>query len=180
MAIYGLTVRDRSDYGQFFVDEREPVERNGDTIYCAIWTVYSSYGVYGHCWSSMGAPFAKFIQDINQDYLLGKIADMVPCGEKACRSVRDRIRQARKDGYITKEIARDALDAVKEIEDLGDDQGAAGALYASVPISKVNIEWCDVEARVWHPQAVGFSTRIWPKFVDAMKERIPAAMEGAT
>lgn len=172
MKISHHTVRDKHrDWGEFFVAEREPVANESGRIqYTATWTCYSSFGTFGHHWYSMGEPFAKFIQDVDCGYLLSKIARRVTNGDKACDEIARLIREARREKRITAEVARVAMDDVKSIKDEGaDGTVTCHRLYESVPISRVQIEWCDLSTQEWERSAVMFAERIWPEFVKVMK-----------
>lgn len=164
-----ITVRDRSDYGMFFVKEHDPVEQSGRINYSAVWTCYSSYGVYGHFWSCMGEPLALFIQDVSTDYLLSKVATRITSAERTLKSIRYAIRSNRKQGAIDKETAQAGLDACKAIEREYGDESICTMLYENAALSRCKIEWCDLSTQEFHPQAVGFANRIWPLFVAEMK-----------
>lgn len=170
-----IIVRDGMDYGEFFVAEREPQtnESRNYTSYSATWCCYSSYGVYGHHWSSMGSPFAEFIQGMGADYLLSKIGRKEADPDRVLKEVRRLIREARRENRITKDEAAEAYAECRRIEDETTGAFVLAMLYDSVEISRVGIEWCDMSTTSYDPQCLGFVRRIWPKFVEALKEHIP-------
>jgi len=174
MNVTHLIVRDdRHEWGEFFVAERDPVTDSGGRLrYSATWTCYSSFGTFGHYWHSMGSRFGEFIQDVEVDYLLGKIANRVPSDEKAIAGVRREIIQRRRYQSIDKEVARDAWNRVDAI---AQDEFVMAALWNDEDISKVGIEWCELTTTDWDSQAVGFAKKIWPVFVKEMAKRLECA-----
>ncbi len=161
-----LIVRDKGEWGEFFVAEREPTPRdNGSLSYSASWTCLSSFGVYGHHWSCMGRPFVEFIQDISADYLLGKIGRKELCDEKMVKEIKRLIGEGRKEKRYPTEIARAALESVKSLASEFDGQALAAMLYRDVALSRVRIEWCDISTQEYDGQCRGFAAKIWPLFV---------------
>lgn len=166
-------VRWKSDWGEFFVAEREPVVENGHTRYTATWTCYSSYGTFGHHWYSMGESFAKFIQDVEQGYLLSKISTRVANEKKTFQSIKRAILENRREKRITKEVARDAMEAVRGIENEGHGAEASAVLiYHDHDIGKAEIEWSDLSTMEHPTQSILFAERIWPEFVKEMAAEI--------
>lgn len=167
------------EWGRFFWHESDPrLRRDGSMEYGATWTAYSSFGVFGHYWGSMGEPFAEFIDGIESDYLLSKIARMETNADKTFAEVKRLIRQRRRDGRITKEEARDAIDDVLAIEANGDHaEVACNDLYQSPAISRCRIEWCDLSTREPEQQAVVFVKKLWPLFVKAVREKSMDAVQ---
>lgn len=166
-----LIVRDdRHEWGEFFVAERDPEPRtSGGLRYTATWTCYSSFGVFGHHWYDMGAPFAEFIRGMDAGYLIGKIGRRVFSEEKAVRAVRNEIVGARVRKAITKEAARDAFDAVEQIEQNYSGEAVATMLYEDADIGHVHIEWSELESMEWDRSTVLFAEKIWPRFVEAIQ-----------
>lgn len=169
-----IMVRDGSEWARFFYHEAPPLTmRDNSRSYSATWCCVSSFGVFGHCWSSMGQPFAEFIQDIETDYLLRKIGRKVTVSEKAFSEVRRLILQCRREDRITKDEARAAMDDIATIEcEGGHPEVALNELYWSVPISRVGIEWCDLTTQDWDTDSVLFAKKLWPLFVQAVQRRV--------
>lgn len=165
-----ISIRDRHDYAEFFVDEKEPVKRSDGSIeWAALWCCYSSFGVFGYYWSGMGEPFAEFIAGIDAGYLLGKIAKKEFDDDTCLKSVRGAIVEARRDRRrtVTKEIAREAWDAVESISEGYSGESLATVLYECGELSILEYEWTEMTNQAWDRQAVAFVERMWPKFVAA-------------
>lgn len=171
-------IRKNHEWARFFVHESPPMTMRDNTqSYSATWCCLSSFGVFGHTWSSMGEPFVDFIQGVSADYLLSKIARKVPDAEKTCAEIRRLVLQARLDDRITKQEAKAAWDDIASAEEEGNHPEVVfHELYWSVAISKVGIEWCDLSTQVWDSQAVRFVELLWPEFVKFVTERpaVPA------
>ena len=162
-------VRDSGEYGEFFVNEREPVtSASGYTSYSATWVCYSSFGVFGHHWSSMGEPFAEFIRDVDSHYLLGKISSEVLDERKMVAGVRKAIIERRRQKAISADVAREALDTLTSLSEEHSGDVLAHEIYMSTEISKTGVDLCEVPTREYPRQAVEFVRRLWPKFVAAV------------
>lgn len=169
--ITNLCVRDDlGEYGEFFVRESPVTQREGGGLNAsATWACYSSFGNYAHHWSSMGEPFGEFIKGVREDYLLSKIARKEPCPDKLLESVlyslNNSLERAKEKGQPTG-VIRDAIREAKKLHSECDFDAALPMLfYESVKLSKVHIEWCDIETQVYPQQAVMFCRRLWPLFV---------------
>lgn len=162
------------EWGEFFVAERSPRYRQRDGVgywtYAATFCCYSSFGTYGHHWSHMGEPFHEFVQHLDEDYLLSKIAHKENSPEKLVRNVRDRIKMARHDRGLSKEDARAAWDAVYEIESEYGGEAIGVMLYENHDIHKAGIEWCDIGGQEWPIEASQFVRKLWPLFAAEYKK----------
>jgi hypothetical protein len=169
-------IRENGEYGTFFVEAGEGKTSDGRPRFFATWCCVSSYGVFGHYWSHMGEPFAAFIADIEQDYLLGKICTMVPSAEKGIEAVRSEILQNRRAENISRDVARDAWEAVQEVEDDGlSGEWALKSLFDSDAIQAAEVDWCDISSQDWPNDALQFARKLWPGFVKAVGERAAVA-----
>jgi hypothetical protein len=171
-----IIVRDDHEWGEFFVRESQSERSDGKTRYSATWCCYSSYGVFGHHWYDMGEPFAKFIQDVDTHYLLGKIARKVQSDKVTVASVKRRILEARKSKDVTRDEARDALDELESVAAEHSGEVLCHELYHSSLISECMGDWCDIESQEWEPAALHFAKKLWPKFVIELAKQ--AASEG--
>lgn len=162
-----LSVSVNGEWGEFFVAEREPfVHSDGRVRHSATWVCHSSYGTFGHHWYDMGQPFAEFIADINPNYLLSKIGRRVTDEAKVYKEVRRLIREARKSKEITTEQAREAMDAVQEIEDdCPSPEAACHLLHASPEVNCFHIEWCDMSTQDYDTSSKMFVKKIWTEFL---------------
>lgn len=173
--VYTLTVRDGMDWAEFFVNERERLtDGSGHARYSATWVCYSSFGVFGHYWHATGSPFADFVQRVDTDYLLSKIGKKQTDQETVIASVKRAILQSRRYGCCTREEAREAMWEVKHIADTceGGPEVLAYQLWESCEISKCEIEWCDITTKTYEPGCVEFAQRMWPKFVEQLKQGV--------
>lgn len=171
-------VCENGEYGTFFVESGEGKTSDDRPRFFATWCCVSSYGVFGHYWSHMGEPFAQFIQDIEPDYLLGKIARRETDAQKTIAAVRRQIIENRKDGSVTKDDAREAMEALREIEDEGWDGGwTTKALWDSHEISKaLHSDYMELTRQEWANDAKQFVKKLWPAFVKAVGERAAASV----
>ena len=157
-----IIVRNGSDYGEFFWRESILKNEDGTPRHAATWTVVSSFGTYGFHWSHMGRPFAAFIADIGDDYLLSKIAREVFDDRKFIKWMNREIFTAR----CTKEQKAEATDDFRRLRMDYSGEALATLCHDSAPISHCQPEWSDCSSRSYDPQAVGFAKNIWPKFVE--------------
>ena len=169
-----ISVRDGHEYGEFFVCEQQPFKREtGGWQASATWTCYSSYGTFGHYWSSMGEPFGEFIKGIEEDYLVGKIGTKRLDVQKMVKGIRQLIRERRKAKAIDREQAREALDALDALVSEHDGDVLCHEIYMCPEICSTGIDLCDVETQSWDGQALHFVRRLWPKFVEAFNAQAP-------
>lgn len=172
-----VEVRKNGEWGTFFVRESDVLPRDGGGFnVSAEWCCNSSFGVFGHYWSSMGKPFGEFVSKINNDYLLGKIGKQVTDSRKVVRELRRLVIEHRKEQTITKDEAREALDDIEELAAYDDGDVLCHKLYESGPLSKCHIEWCDIESKTWDCQSLGFVKQLWPEFVRKFCERVQAEL----
>jgi hypothetical protein len=166
-----LQVRDNHEYGTFFVEESGVVPRkDGKGVQAsATWTCYSSFGTFGHHWSSMGSCFSDFIKDVDSHYLLGKISSKHSCARKACDSIREQIKEKLSSGSVTNEQAEAANDAIDDCEAEGSGDVCIHLLYMNEVLNDISIDYDSVEMEEWDKQAVEFVKRLWPKFVEAFR-----------
>ncbi len=174
-----IDVRHKGEWGTFFVREWPVIPREDGKGFnaSAEWVCNSTFGVYGHYWSSMGGPFADFIGDISTDYLLSKIGREITDSDKAAKELRRLVLEQRRERSITKDVARDALDDIEAI--LSDYSGDAACheFYQSDALSKCHIEWCDLSCKEWCGQSLGFARTLWPEFVKQFCARSVLAPE---
>lgn len=164
-----ITVKHEHEYGEFFVSEREPQPRSdGHLRYSATWVCYSSFGTYGHHWSDMGSPFSEFICQVDEHYLLGKIASKHTSPSKTLVSVREELARLLSDGECTEEAYTEAAEAVETIEAEDSGEFLIAHLYECSELSECGFDWHDIETQEFDPQAVGFAKKLWPKFVEAV------------
>lgn len=172
MAPIYLPIRVDHEWGEFFVREADPVTRIRDgktyTTYSATWCCNSSFGVFGHHWSSMGEPFAKFIQDVDTHYLLGKISRTEVDADLMMKSVKSEIQSLRKSKRIDATKARGAISKLKELADECSDGGLGDAIYRSSEIGSLPIEWTDLSTTDYPVSAKMFVKKLWPAFVKQM------------
>lgn len=167
----GYFVRVGHEWTEFFVREFAPAEREGHTNYAATWACNSSYGVFGHHWSSMGRPFAKFAAEIDEDYLLGKISKTEPDAEVTVASVRRKILTIRRNKDCTKQEAADAWQAVENLDSEYGNNEIFLKLREDADIGAVldNSDW-DFATTAYPLNAVSFVKKLWPEFVKALQE----------
>jgi hypothetical protein len=172
---YSVIVRDDYDYGEFFVRESDVVARPDGRGFdaSATWSCVSSYGMYGHHWSSMGEPFAEFVRGVDDDdYLLGKIAHKVQRDSSAIvASITRLIAERVATGACTPDVAGEAATAMGSLEDEHSGDVLCHEIYMCEEVSATGIDLCDAETQEWDPQAVAFVKRLWPKFVAAVQGR---------
>lgn len=166
-----IQVRDRGEWGTFFVRESPVLPREGGGVNAsAEWTCNSSFGVFGHYWSSMGEPFAEFIKGVDRDYLLGKIAGgRVSDERETIKKIRAEIRSLRKRRQITADQARAAVDSLDSLVSEHTGEILFHELYMDDAISEIGIELGECVAMRWPDQAEAFAKRLWPLFVEQFR-----------
>lgn len=169
-----IVIRHDGEWGEFFFSASGPIAlEGGDTRFAATWCCVSSFGVYGHHWGYMGEAFAEFVRDLEEDYLLSKISTRETSGEVACNDVRRQILESRKKRAITKDEARDAMDAVNSVEaDGGSGESMCDTLLESSELECVGIDWCGLNCREWNNQALQFVRKLWPMFVAELQKEL--------
>lgn len=161
--VYHVREADGFSWGYFFVHE------NG------ILTAYTDYGNYAYCWSASGRSVSikEFLVRIHADYLLGKIARRDTLDEERTQHVfAEHLLYLRRQNTITKEQAREMYGEMRETEprDLvqwGMDQGG----YFSDCW-----EWARYD---YSASAKAFAERLWPLFVQVLKDELATAKGGA-
>jgi hypothetical protein len=167
-----IDVRVGHEYATFFVEESDVVPRpTGGVQASATWTAYSSYGVFGHYWSSMGQPFGEFIKDVDSHYLLGKISHKVLDTRLMVKNVKAAIISRRKSKQITNYVAREALDALETLEAEHSGDVLCHEVYMCQEISETGIDLCECETQEWDVQALNFVKKMWPAFVEKFNQQ---------
>ena len=116
----------------------------------------------------MGMPFAQFAAKISEDYLLSKIGRKECSGEKVAKEVRRLICEARRSGEVTKDEAREAINAVDALAEQYTDETLCTMLYESPEVNEVHIEWCDMSTQEYDGNSKQFVRKLWPEFVKCL------------
>jgi hypothetical protein len=160
-----IDVRVDHEWGTFFVRESDVVPREGGKGFnaSAEWTANTSFGVFGHYWSSMGQPFGEFIKGVDDYYLLGKIGNQVTDDKLIVAGVKRLVREHRKAKSINAETAREAFDTIVSLASEYGGEILCHELYQASELSFID-DW-DVESRSYDGQSMGFVKKLWPEFV---------------
>ena len=167
-----IHVRSNHEYGIFFVEEADVVPREtGGVEASATWTSYSSFGVFGYHWNSMGEPFGQFIREISEDYLLGKIGRKLLDSRKMFKSVQAEIIKRRRAKSISSIVAKEAIEELKSLSEAHEGEVLAHEIYINDLIHATGIDLCACESLEWDGQALQFVRKLWPKFVEAFNKQ---------
>lgn len=153
-------------------------------------SITGSLGEYGYSWNSIGTTFKRFLIGLDNGYLTGKLCPgEIYNPRKAIESVKKIITKRRKeDPEFTKEQARAAMDALKDItEDVN-----SSDIFQDRIINDDDLSWIytqeyhyDIDCMETPPQFVTFLKRIWPEFIGFLKGELevpgggPAAQGGS-
>lgn len=168
-----VSVRTGGEWGTFFVRESPVVKRDDGKGYNAQaeWTANTSFGVFGHYWSSMGQPFGEFISDIASDYLLRKVGRKVTDSEMVAKELQRLVCQYRKERRIEKDIAVDAIDEIKRLMQEYEGDSFCVHAYESIELSRVPFDWCDISTKSYETGSLMFAKKLWPAFVKQFNEQ---------
>lgn len=100
-----IEIRDKGEWATFFVRESEVTKRENNNGFnaSAEWTANTSFGLFGHYWSSMGHSFSEFITGISEDYLLSKIGRKAIDSQKVIDELKRIVQERRKENIVTKD-----------------------------------------------------------------------------
>ncbi len=165
-----IDVRADGEWGTFFVRESDVVKRADHQGFnaSAEWTADTSFGVFGHYWSSMGQPFGLFIAGVDEHYLLGKVGHQVIDDKLVISGVKRLVREYRKAKSINAETAREAFEAIDSLAYGLSGEVLCHELYQASELSFI-CDW-DVETRTYDGQSMGFVKKLWPLFVKQYNE----------
>lgn len=158
---YYVDVFKDGEWGTFLIRERQL----GENKYSAVVVAYTSFGVYGHEWTNLGRPFKEFIQGLEYDYLMKKMAKKEYCEITARKSIFD----------ILGEDVEDAAELEELIEEVGyifDDN--IGEHQVEVCFEHDNIGsylmYNEVNTKDYPEDAKNFYNIIWKEFCSLVKE----------
>ena len=124
----------------------------------------SDYGSYAYKWTDWGkGDFRAFLCGLDSSYLLGKLAPRrVYDGSRSEKSIREHILYYRRAGSYTAEFGRREWELISHGVD---SEIEAHDWYVHTQIEDA------YELLVYgtEPQAVAFSERVWPRFVELVK-----------
>lgn len=135
-----------------------------------VFTSYSSFGNYAYCWSHIGNDTLKeFLRDLEFDYFMNKtfgpetkIFDF----NATIDGMKEYICDARRQGVITKTMARDAWSEIEELEDKQSVDLFVNDVYESRAIYRAYGHDFESVIRMRpNPQCKGFWEIIWPEFL---------------
>jgi hypothetical protein len=132
--------------------------------------VVSDYGNYAFHWSSFGDDFRKFLREIDDDYLYGKLMQgrdaKVYDGEATLRGILKRIIELRREGRLTPDRARDEWTLAKDSE-INHDRFSDGfsIWYRETQLENAN----ELYETMQDPQCRMFCQKVWPRFVELLK-----------
>lgn len=156
MGVVSYKIKVGSESGTFFVEE----EMLGSN-YTARWTAATSYGLYGHYWDSMGAPFAEFLKRVGSDYVLNKISSTVRSADVFRRSLDKWIKNS--DLPLNKKHS--ALRRVEYWMGTYAGERAIDAVMEDKGMVKFEIPWEELVYEDYPEAAKGFMRVLWPEFV---------------
>lgn len=163
-------VRDGSDWAVFFYDAQSKLQG-----YSGVWAAVSSYGEYGHYWSSIGEPFESFVQNVNRDYLLGKICNGVKefSVEGVSKAVAAELNRRLDAGLLHAPTVNTSLKVVAALanEVTNRDENFLHHLMedGDPGINSLIEDGFEFGVYEYPFQAQLFADKLWPKFVQAIK-----------
>lgn len=144
--------------------------------------IHSSFGSWGHSWSSCAVPFKRFLVGAEFDYVftkfMGTKLDRFD-GEGSAREVLKWIIEDRRHSGISKAEAREAWDAFDDVRSMAEcgehDFGmammdVARSLDRRHPMHDNFADPCGwPKVTKYDMQAQGFWRQLWPLFIEALK-----------
>jgi len=160
-------------------------EEYGKTRHCGEILIHSSYGSWANSWGHCGSQFKQFLVGLDFDYLFIKFMGhrfKVFDGELSVRRLRDRLIEARKEGGVTREEARECWDDIedRESELESSEREFVDAVYAIVHrvdsgrVQRIFCEPWDLIRKSADTRAVGFWSELWPEFKAALQAETAA------
>ena len=146
--------------------------------------IQSDYGEFAHIWSSIGCrTLIEFLCSVDMDYFMKKTRTSdyrLFSAEKTDKAIKRDIISCRKDGYITKEVAREVWDEVEWAE-LGNatsetefylkvqDVDFAGSFVNTI----YDGDYAAIPHRTeYNPQCTEFWNNVWLEIVKYWKESV--------
>lgn len=164
--IYKIRHEKRSIWGNICVEFGES---------SAILMINSDYGSYAYNWFATGNNPKKFLCGLDMEYAMNKLTEgnlYEPDESKYADEVKKKIIDKRRDGYITKEVAREAWDDMMEI--LSEYSHSGDILYHELMSAKhsgkvfIDFEEYPSATRV-KPKHQHFWNEIWMPFIEELK-----------
>jgi hypothetical protein len=143
-----------------------------------VFACYSSFGSYNYCWTHIGTRTLKeFLLDLDFDYFMGKTRGLAYkqfSADATLTGIKEYIIEGRRDGWISKEVARTAWE---EAVDLQSSHDFFGEFCASKVLMGIyGGDYCGVAREALTGNAKGFWEKIWPALLiqlrDALKHQI--------
>ena len=155
--------------------------------------IHSSFGSWGHSWSSCAVPFKRFLMGAEFDYVftkfMGTKLDRFD-GEASAREVLKWIIEDRRRNGMSKAEAREAWDAFDDVRSMAE-CGEHDFGTAMMDVAR-SLDWRHpmhdnfADPRGWpratkyDVQAQGFWRQLWPLFIEALKtEAEQSALQAA-
>lgn len=183
-----VSIRNGYEYGEVFIRHGSTEGREGRPQNWVTFSCHTSFGAYSNHWSHIGpCDWREFIQNGDMDHIMSKFcpgkwqeADF----EGTVKVFKKMIREARSEGDLTKDEARNAREMLSE--------GISKARdYESVPDAAVAMLLDHVAGEDWatdawesvkrrpNGQAKGFFQQIWTPFCAEMKRELEAERSSA-
>jgi hypothetical protein len=138
-------------------------------------SIVGSFGEFGYYFGNCAHDFKSFLAGCDHGYLTNKFfgteARVFDC-QKTVIELKRFIIERRRSSRVSKEIAREMFDSVKE----ADGHNSEEAFWISVSDMPRFYDWeiYDKGVRLTNPQAVGFFGDIWPGFVAEIQSETQA------
>lgn len=133
----------------------------------------TDYGSYSYWWHAFGDDIIAFLLQINTGYLLSKVSPRDEYdGDETEKAIKRLIIQARRDGDLSREDAREEWDLIGDT-DLERSEGFALWLRDTRLDSKHGFSdlW-ELARRGVNRQAAMFAERVWPRFCQMLRDEI--------
>lgn len=151
-------------------DQKVHIEGD-DPHYAATFMAYSSYGTYGHYWSSMGCPFGEFAARTGKDYLLSKLSTSRPDLFQYTTAIRRMIKTNVDSGGVSETEAKRCRKILNREEDRCIDPNTIIYNLCNNMTLVKNIPGFEGISCEFYPHdAINFVDKIWPAFVTAYND----------
>lgn len=174
------TVRHAGEYAAIFLNEWTEPAGNGPRYLGEI-AINSSFGAWAYQWSACGMPFRAFLAQLDNGYLMDKLAGAGAYkfdGPASMRLAFGKVLKARRQHEIDRDEARELWDSLIDVQD-----DAMSGLSLFIHLLSGIEDKHGILDEPWYmarqkenPQVAGFLRELWPEFIAALRMEIPGAI----
>lgn len=144
-----------------------------------LFVAHGSHGTFAYTWhpNHRGVSLHEFLASLHRDYFMGKTkgrdAVMFDC-KRTRKDLKLSIIDCRRNRSCTTQQARDAWNALEDIEDTDSGDLFMEHVYQDVDIAEVVIDISEARRECASPHCVEFWRVIWPAFLAEVAPKVAA------